>query len=188
MTSTVSTAALPLTVGSWKVDSAHSSVEFVIRHLGLANVRGRFDHFDAALEVGTGLASTTLGAEVDLTSVNTNNADRDAHLKSTDFFNADHDARMTFVSKEISGADRDYRVRGDLTINGITNPVVLEVEFNGIEASPFDQVNRAGFSARTEIKRGDFDIDFNVPLGGQKLLLGEKVKIELEIELVAPGA
>jgi polyisoprenoid-binding protein YceI len=180
--------SLPLPIGTWNVDPAHSSVEFLIRHLGLANVRGRFGSFSAAIVVGEDLASSSVTADIDLTSVNTNNADRDAHLKSTDFFNADSTPSMTFVSLKIDGSDGEYELTGDLTINGVTNPITLAAEFNGIETNPFTQGKHAGFSAKGEIKRGDYNIDFNVPLGGEKLLLGEKVKIELELEFTEPVA
>lgn len=188
MTATQTTAiALPLEPGTWTLDKNHSSVDFVIRHLGLSNVRGRFDGFDASLEVGDALTETVVTADVDMNSVDTNQPDRDAHLKSTDFFSADAHPHMTFRSAEITGDGSDYELSGDLTINGITKPVTFDVEFNGREVFPGDGQVHAGFSARADIRRNDYGIDFNMPLGMGKLALGEKVKIELELQFVAPS-
>src|SRR5882762_10077900 len=98
MTSTQATTTLPITSGRWTLDQAHSGVLFVVRHLGLSNVRGRFDRFDATVDVGSSLDEIVVTAEVDLSSVDTNNADRDAHLRSTDFFDTDQNPQMTFRS------------------------------------------------------------------------------------------
>jgi len=179
-----STTSLPLTAGTWNVDPAHSGVGFVIRHLGLTNVRGRFDRFDGTLVVGQSLADTRLTANVDLTSVNTNEPDRDAHLRSTDFFNADANPTMTFASTSVRRDGDDYELVGDLSINGIVQPITLTVEFFGKETHPADGSLRAGFSATGELRRGDYSINFNMPLGMGKLALGEKVKIELDAQLV----
>ena len=181
------TAALPLTTGTWPVDHAHSSVEFTIRHLGLTKVRGRFNRFDAELAVGDDLADCRLDATVELSSVDTNNADRDGHLQGTDFFGVEANPQMTFASTEIRRDGDDFAVVGDLTINGITQTVELDVEFNGLETYPMDQKQHAGFSATGEISRGAFGIDFDMPLGVDKVALGDKVKIELEIQLVDPS-
>jgi polyisoprenoid-binding protein YceI len=183
-----STTTLPLAAGTWTIDTAHSSVEFVIRHLGLSKVRGRFNAFDADLVVGGDLTDSHLSATVELSSVDTNNADRDAHLRGTDFFGVESNPHMTFASTRISRDGDDYTVVGDLTINGVTKPVELEVEFNGVETYPMDQKRHAGFSATATISRSDFGIDFDVPLGVDKVALGDKVKIELEVQLVEPAA
>lgn len=185
--SPTTTTALPLEPGIWTLDTNHSSVDFVIRHLGLSNVRGRFDRFEARLEVGDSLADTVVTADVDMNSVDTNQADRDAHLKSTDFFSAEAHPHMTLRSTEISGDGSDYELTGDLTINGITKTVTFDVEFNGREVYPGDGTVHAGFSAKADIRRKDFGVDFNMPLGMGKLALGEKVKVELELQFVAPA-
>ncbi len=187
MTTDLGTATRPLALrsGRWTVDASHSGVTFAIRHLGLSNVRGRFDTFDATLDVGTDLATTVLAATVDLASVDTNNADRDAHLRSTDFFATDDHPTLTFRSTRVTGAGEDYEVVGDLTIAGVTKEVELEVEFHGTEVFPGDQSTHAGFTATTEIRRSDFGVDFGI-VAGEKLLLGDKVKVELDIQLVAP--
>lgn len=188
MTTDLSTdprTALALPAGRWTLDAPHSGVSFVVRHLGLANVRGRFGSFDATLDVGADLATTELTASIDLASVDTNNADRDAHLRSSDFFATDEHPTLAFRSTRITGAGEDYEVAGDLTIAGVTKEVELSVEFHGTEVFPVDQRTHAGFTAAAEIRRSDFGVDFGI-VPGEKLLLGDKVKVELDIQLVAP--
>ena len=177
---------LPLTNGRWAIDPAHTDVGFTVRHLGLAKVRGRFGDVAGFVEIADGLDTTRVEADVALSSVATGNADRDAHLQSSDFFNADSNPTMRFVSTSISGRDEDYTLSGDLTINGITKPVELEVEFFGTSTMPMDQSTRAGFSATGALSRKDFGIEFNVPLGGDKVMISDKVTLELNVQLVAP--
>lgn len=181
-----STSTLPLTTGTWRVDPAHSSVEFVVRHLGLTKVRGRFTRFDATLDVGPDLDRTTLAATIDLASVDTSNPDRDAHLRSTDFFDTDRHPTMTFAATTIAADGEDYVVDGELTLNGVTRPVRLDVEFAGREVYPMDQKSHAGFSATTTISRKDYGVDFDVPVGVDRVAIGDKVKVELEIQLIEP--
>jgi polyisoprenoid-binding protein YceI len=186
MTSTSITTNLPLTAGSWALDKNHSGIFFVVRHLGLSNVRGRFDTFDATLAVGFELGSVAVTADVDLSSVDTNNADRDAHLRGTDFFGTDKNPVMTFRSTSVNGEGSDYELAGDLTIAGVTKPVTFDVEFNGTEVFPGDQSTHAGFTASGQIKRSDFGIDFGIIPGAEKLMLGDKIKVELDLQFVAP--
>jgi polyisoprenoid-binding protein YceI len=188
MTATTTTTALPLAPGPWTLDKNHSSVLFVVRHLGLSNVRGRFDSFEATLDVGATLDSVSVSADVELASVNTANADRDAHLRNSDFFDTDKNEHMSFRSTSITGSDDEYQLHGDLTIAGITKPVSFDVEFNGTEVFPADQSTHAGFSATGQIKRSDFGVDFGIIPGAEKIMLGDKIKIELDIQFVAPAA
>ena len=188
MTSPLATTNLPLASGSWTLDKLHSGVSFVVRHLGLSNVRGRFDAFEATLEIGSSLDDSVITAEIDLSSVDTNNADRDAHLRSTDFFGTDEHPVMTFRSTSIAGAGAEYELTGDLTIAGVTKPVTLEVEFNGTEVFPADQSTHAGFTATGSIKRSDFGIDFGIIAGAEKLMLGDKIKVEFDLQFVAPAS
>ena len=180
-------ATLPLTTGTWTFDPNHSGVNFKVRHLGLTNVRGRFNGVDAWLEVGEDLASTRFGASIDIASIDTNQADRDAHLRSTDFFAADEHPTMTFASTAIRelGSD-EYEADGDLTINGITMPVTLAVEFSGAIVHPGDGQLHSGFIATAQIVRDDFGIDFNMPLGIDKFALGKKIDIDIDVQFVAP--
>lgn len=178
---------LPLRTGTWSVDPTHSAILFSIRHLGLAKVRGRFDHFDVSLDVGATLAETGIEATIEMDSIDTNNADRDAHLRSTDFFSTAAHPTMRFASRKISGDGADWQLDGLLTLNGVTHPVTLDVEFNGLEVFPGTSSRHAGFSASGTIKRSDFGIDFGMlPLSADKLALGDEVKIELDLEFVEP--
>jgi polyisoprenoid-binding protein YceI len=177
----------PLKTGRWQIDANHSSVNFKVRHLGLTNVRGRFNSFDAYLDVDDNLQATSFGATIDIATIDTNQADRDAHLRSTDFFSADEHPTMTFVSTGITDAgDGEYTAAGDLTINGVTRPVTLDVEFTGVMVHPGDGKEHAGFIATTKIERDDFGIDFNMPLGVDKFALGKKVDIEIDIQFTPP--
>lgn len=181
--------ALPLAPGVWAIDANHSGVHFRIRHLGLSNVRGRFDRFDATLTVGTTLDEVAVEATIDMGSVDTNQPDRDTHLRSTDFFSTDQHPEMVFRSTSVrQRGEGDYELVGELTINGITRGVTLDVEFNGVEVFPGDGKTHAGFSATGEVNRDDFGVDFNMPLGMDKMALGQKVKIELDLQFVAPKA
>ncbi|HET6950351.1 MAG TPA: YceI family protein [Acidimicrobiales bacterium] len=185
--SDATTTALPLASGTWTVDPTHSGVHFKVRHLGITNVRGRFNDFTATLAVGQTLDDVAVTASIDVSSVDTNQADRDAHLKSTDFFSADTHPTITFRSTKITGGGGEYQMDGDLTINGVTRPVSLPVEFSGVETYPIDGSTHAGFTAETQIARSDYGIDFNMPLGVEKLALGEKIRIELDLQFVAPS-
>ncbi len=171
----------------YAVDTNHSGVHFQIRHLGLSNVRGRFKTFDAVLIVGDTLDDTVVEATIDLASVDTGQPDRDAHLLGTDFFHADEHPQMTFRSTGIRSTTADrFELDGDLTLNGITAPVTLKVELEGESVSPADGKTHVGFTAAGELKRANYGIDFNMPLGVDKLALGEKVKIDLDIQFLAP--
>ncbi len=181
------TTATALPAGTYTLDANHSSVHFQVKHLGLSNVRGVFKSFAAVLHVGETLADTVVEATVDLASIDTGQPDRDAHLLGTDFFDADRNPTMTFRSTGITQVDRDlYDMTGDLTINGVTCPITFRTEFNGTEVFPVDQSLHAGFLARGEVRRNEFGIDFNMPLGVDKLAVGEKVKVDLDIQFIAP--
>lgn len=187
-TSTTTTTTLPLAAGDWTVDKAHSGVHFKVRHLGLSNVRGRFDDFDATLHVGDTLDEVTVTASIALSSVDTNQPDRDAHLRSTDFFGVESNPTLEFRSTRITGDGDEYQLEGELTINGITRPVSFPVEFTGLGVYPIDGSQHAGFYAETTVNRNDYGVDFNMPIGVDKLALGDKVKVELELQFGAPQA
>jgi polyisoprenoid-binding protein YceI len=179
--------ALPLEPGRWDLDHAHSSVVFSVRHLGLSKVRGRFDRIDATVDVGDSVEDTTVVAIIDLTSVDTNQPDRDAHLRSTDFFDTDRQPEMRFRSTRISGHGNTWTLEGEVTLNGITRPMTLDVEFNGVETFPGRDAVHAGFSANGEMKRSEFGIDFGMlPIGVDKIALADKVQFELDLQFVAP--
>jgi polyisoprenoid-binding protein YceI len=183
---TVSTSPLPLAAGTWTADPTHTTVGFVVRHLGLSKVRGRFEGVSAQLVVGNDLASSSVTAEIEMGTVKTGNPDRDAHLATSDFFDAEKNPTMTFRSTSITGEGDQYTMLGDLTINGITKQVELDVEFFGTSVFPMDQSTSAGFSATGSLSRSDFGISFNAPIGADKVMISDKVTLELDVELVAP--
>ena len=173
--------SLPINQGSWIVDPTHSSIAFVAKHLGFTKIRGTFGEYTTDVQVGDSLENSSVKAEINLLSVNTGNPDRDAHLKGADFFGASEDPKMSFVSTSISGEEDDFKLNGDLTINGKTLPVTFTSEFEGTVTDPFGNL-KAGFEAKTEINRKDFGIEWNVPVG-DGLLVSEKIKVELDIQL-----
>ena len=187
MSTTEST--LPLAAGVWTLDKNHSGVHFKVRHIGLTNVRGRFNDFNTELHVGATLEDTSVTASIVMSSVDTNQADRDAHLLGTDFFSAEAHPTADFRSGAIRDlGDGQYEVDGELTINGITKPITLDLEFTGSEVFPGDGQLHAGFIATGEVNRVDYGVDFNMPVGIDKVALGKKIKVELEIQFVAPAA
>lgn len=186
MTTTAPT--MPLTSGVWTLDPLHCTVEFTARHMAISKVRGRFHTFDAEVVVGETLESTSLWAEIDMSSVDTNNADRDAHLRSSDFFNIDRHPKLTFRSTSITQTGKGkYKVTGDLTMNGGTRSETLDLTFHGTETFPGDGSLHAGFEATSTLNRLDYGIDFNVPLGAGGFVVSDKIGIELDIQLLAPA-
>ena len=153
---------------------------------GYLKVLGRFEKFDAAIVVGESLELSSLDANIDMSSVNTNNSDRDAHLQDSDFFDAEQHPKMTFRSTSISANDgNDYTIIGDLTINGARKSEALTVTFNGTETFPGDGSIHAGFEARGSINRLDYGVDFNVPLNAGGFIIADRVDIALDIQLAA---
>jgi polyisoprenoid-binding protein YceI len=186
MTTTPDKATLPLTPGHWAVDTNHSSIGFTIRHLGVSKVRGRFTRFDADVVVGETLDTTSVSATVDVASIDTANADRDAHVLSPDLIDVARRPTMVFRSTSVRGAGMEYQVEGDLTIGDITRPIVLAVELGGIESVPGGP-RHAGFEAGTEIRRKDFGIDLAMPPGVSVVALGDAVKVEIDLQLLEPS-
>jgi polyisoprenoid-binding protein YceI len=186
MTSTSTRATLPLAPGRWAVDTNHSSIGFTIRHLGVSKVRGRFTRFDADVVIGETLETTSISGTVDVASIDTANADRDAHVLSPDIIDVARRPTMTFRSTRIRGAGSEYQVDGELTIGDITRPIVLAVEFGGIVTYPVGP-RHAGFEATTEIRRKEFGIDVALPPGIDVVALGDVVKIELDFQLLEPS-
>lgn len=168
-----------LTAGTWDIEPAHSEVGFTVRHLGMSKVRGRFNSFSGQIEVAEDATASSVTASVDMASVDTNNADRDGHLESTDFFGIEANPQMTFRSTRVT----EDSLVGDITINGVTVTIEFELEFHGVAVDHYD-TTRAGFSATGQIKRSDFGIDFNAPLGLDGMLISDKVAIELELQAV----
>jgi len=186
MTTTNDTATrLPLAPGRWALDASHSSVGFTIRHLGVSKVRGRFARFDADVVVGDTLDTTSVSATIDVASLDTGNPERDAHVLAPDIVDVARRPTLSFRSTRITGAGAEYRVDGDLTLGEVTRPVTLAVELGGLE--PFlDGRRHAGFEASAEIRRSDFGIELALPPGVSGAMLGDVVKVELDLELLEP--
>jgi polyisoprenoid-binding protein YceI len=165
--------------GIWNVDASHSEVGFIARHLMVSKVRGQFNDFAAVVTVAQPFELSTVEATVQMASVDTNSTDRDTHVKSADFFDVENNPAMTFKSTKVS----DNTLEGVLTIKGVSKPVSFDLEFGGVSADPWGGT-RAGFEATTEINRKDFGLSWNVAIEGGGVLVGEKVKITLDVQLV----
>ena len=172
--------------GTWQVDTAHSSANFSVRHLGLSKVRGYFETVSGALELADDPTRSSIRIEIDASSINTNNSDRDAHLKSADFLDVQNHPTLTFESTRIAhdGAD-DWTLEGELTIRGVTKPVTLDVEFLGTAEDPMGAGQRIAFEAETEITRHDFGLTWEGPQAAGGALVGRKVEIDIDVQFVA---
>lgn len=177
---------------AWTIDSSHSQVQFTVRHMMISNVRGRFEEFSGNVDFDENdLTTLKVAVDVATASINTRDEKRDAHLRSADFFNVEQFPLMTFRSTKVeSEGKNDVRLHGDLTILDTTHPVVLEVEYAGTVKSPWGTTS-AGFSAHTKISRKEFGLSWNVALETGGILVGDEIKIEIELEVVkqeAPAA
>lgn len=170
------------TAGTWTIDLAHSHVGFVIKHMMVSKVRGRFTAFTGTITTAEDPFASTVSVTIEATSIDTDNSMRDDHVRSADFFDADNHPGLTFTSTGVRQEDGEFLVDGDLTIRGITRPVTLTLE----EAPAFGPGpqggTKAGFSATTEINRTDFGVSYNGPIPGGGVALGEKVQIVLDVE------
>jgi polyisoprenoid-binding protein YceI len=163
------------------IDPTHSEVSFTVRHLMVSKVRGTFTKFSGTITIGDDPLESSVEAAVDLASIDTREPNRDAHLRSPDFFHTDQYPEMTYRSTAVRADGDGFLVEGELTLHGVTRPVPLQLEFNGVSADPWGGT-RAGFSAETEINRKDFGIDITMPLDGGGVVVGDKVKVSLEVE------
>ena len=168
---------------SYKIDPAHTAVAFIVNHVGFSNVIGRFDTVGGDVTFDKdAVEKSVVNVTIDTTSVDTNHAKRDEHLRSPDFFNAKEFPKMTFKSTKIEKTgEKTGKLHGDLTMLGVTKPVELQLEVGGFGPDPYGGV-RAGFTATGEIKRSDFGIDFNAVLETGGVVVGDKVTLHLEIE------
>lgn len=175
---------LPLQPGTWALDPFHSAVNFTIRHLGVSKVRGRFDDFAVDVVVGETLENTSVTAVIQVASVNTGNADRDAHVLASDMVDVALRPTLAFRSTSISGSGDEWELTGELTIGDVTQPVTLDVELGGLQAHPAGGGRHAGFEATAQIRRQDFGLMPSIP----GAMLGDVIKIELDLQLVEPEA
>ncbi|MFA8439911.1 YceI family protein [Pueribacillus sp. YX66] len=167
----------------WNVDTAHSSIDFSIRHMMISKVKGTFHEFDATVEADPNdLTTANIQVSIDLASIDTRNEDRDNHLKSADFFEIEKYPKMTFQSTNIVKKSEDeYDFTGDLTLHGVTKSVTLSAKFEGVVKDPWGN-EVAGLSAKGKIKRSDFGLTWNNTLETGGILIGDDVNIAIEIE------
>jgi polyisoprenoid-binding protein YceI len=180
----MTTSTIPgYAAGTWVLDPAHSDVTFSVRHLAISKVRGTFERFDVTVVTGENPLDSTVTASIEMASVNTKQADRDGHLKTSDFFLIEEYPTMDFVSTGIRLDGEDLAIDGNLTLRGVTKPVTLKGEFGGITTDGYGQT-KAGASASTKINRLDFGVNWNAALEAGGLTLGNDVTINLEIQVV----
>ncbi len=172
-----------VTAGTWSIDPSHSEIGFSVRHLMVSKVKGRFDTFEGTITIADEPASSSVNISVDMASIDTRDENRDGHLRSPDFFETDKFPKMTFVSTEVRPKGDNFIVVGDLTVHGVTKPLELTVEFNGAGADPWGG-KRIGFTADGEISRKAWGIDIDMPLEGGGVVVGDKIKLTLEVEAV----
>jgi polyisoprenoid-binding protein YceI len=181
MSITTTKTAVP--TGTWNVDPSHSKVGFIVRHLGIAKVRGEFSTFEGKLEIADDGSVLATGS-ADTATVNTNELARDEHLRSADFFEVEQHPKVEFVSTSVSPVDEDtFEITGDLTLHGVTKPVTFKAEVAGTEEDPWGN-QRVGLEVTGQISRGEYDMKFNQALGSGNLAVSDKVKIEIDISAV----
>jgi polyisoprenoid-binding protein YceI len=169
--------------GTWSVDPSHSSVEFQVKHMGLATVKGFFDEFEGTIEVADDGTVNAYGT-VEAASLNTRSNQRDEHLRSADFFDVENNAQLTFKSTAVEQVDEEtYRITGDLTIRGTTREVVFEGVTQGVDQDPWGNT-RVGLEVVGQIERSDFGLSWNQALESGGVLVGKKVKLLLDLSLV----
>lgn len=170
---------------AWHIDPAHSEIQFSARHMMISTVRGRFLTFSGTIEGDEkNPAGAAIEVQIDAASIDTSNEQRDVHLRSADFLNAEQYPTLTFKSTKVEQVDKTHaKLYGDLTIRDVTKPVVLDVEYAGSAKSPWGTIS-AGFSAHTRINRKDWDLNWNVALETGGWLVSDEIRVNIEVELV----
>ncbi|WP_370333882.1 YceI family protein [Mycolicibacterium hippocampi] len=176
----MTTSTAQLSTGTWAIDPVHSTVGFSVRHLMVSKVRGQFDTFSGTITVAPD-GTPSVHAEIAVDSVNTRNEQRDAHVRSADFFDAETYPVATFTSTGVRADGDHYVLDGDFTLKGVTRPISLDLEFNGVNPG-MGHGEVAGFEASVVLSRKDFGIDIDIPLETGGAVVGDKVTITLEIE------
>jgi len=173
-----------MTKSKWVVDTTHSGIDFSVKHMMVSKVKGAFHGFTATIEADpTDLTTANIDFTVDVASIDTRNADRDGHLKSGDFFDAEKFPTMTFKATSITKKDEDeYAVTGDMNIHGVTRPETFHVTFEGVAKDPMSGAEKIGFSAEGKVKRSDYGLTWNAALETGGVLVGDDIKINIEIE------
>ena len=169
--------------GVYDLDQAHTTVEFVARHLMITKVRGRFASFSGSINVAEVPEESSVEVTIDATSISTSQDQRDEHLRSADFFEAEKYPTLTFKSTSVQADGDAWKVTGDLTVRDVTRPVVLDVEFDGANTTPWG-TQAIAFSAQTEIDREEWGLTYNQALETGGVVVGKKVRIELNVEAI----
>lgn len=167
--------------GTWVIDPTHTEIGFSVRHLAISKVRGVFERFDATVIAAENPAESSVTVTVEVASINTNNADRDAHLRTNDFFAPEQFPTMTFVSTGLRVDGDDFLLDGDLTLRGVTKPVTLKGEFGGIATDPWGNT-KAAASGTAVINRHDFGVSWNAAIETGGFLLGDDVTLRIEAQ------
>ncbi|HUA41609.1 MAG TPA: YceI family protein [Streptosporangiaceae bacterium] len=184
MTSAVTETGIPgYEAATWTIDPVHSEVGFSVRHMMVSKVRGRFNAFSGQLVTADDPTKSSVTAEVDLSSINTGQEQRDAHIRSADFFEVETYPTMTYQSTGIRVEDGEYVLDGDLTLKGVTKSVPLRLELQGFGPDAYGGY-RAGFTATGEINRRDFNVNFSAPMQNGGVVVADKIQLHLEIEAV----
>ncbi|MBB3110751.1 polyisoprenoid-binding protein YceI [Paenibacillus phyllosphaerae] len=173
-------------MAKWTVDTAHSSVDFSVKHMMIAKVKGSFHQFSADIEADPAdLSNAAISFKIDLASVDTRNADRDAHLRNPDFFNVETYPELVFQATKITKTDDgEYDVTGNVSLHGVTKEETFEVSFEGTGKDPWGNA-KVGFSAKGSLKRSDYGLTYNAALETGGVLIGDEVKFTLDIEAIA---
>jgi polyisoprenoid-binding protein YceI len=177
------TTATAISAGTWALDPTHTEIGFTVRHL-MSKVRGKFETFEGTVTTGNDVSDSRVDVSVDLSSINTGTVDRDNHLRSSDFFEVDTNPTMSFTSTNVIEKDAgELVVIGDLTIKGVTKTLELATELLGEGPDPWGGT-RIGVEATGLISRKEFGVDFNIPLEGDKVMIGDKITITINAEAV----
>ncbi len=177
-----------MATNQYDIDVTHSAIHFYVRHMVISKVHGRFAKWTGKVELDpSNLTTAKVEVRIDAASIDTQVSDRDAHLKSPDFFDVAKYPELVFTSKKVEKSGDGYRVAGELTMHGVTKPVVLEAEFNGTGKDPWGN-ERAGFSAKASLDRKDYGLTWNKALEAGGVLVGDKVEISIELEAVKQAA
>jgi len=184
MTASTTATVIPgYVAGTWTIDPVHSEIGFSARHMMVSKVRGKFTNFSGEIVTGDDPLQSSATAVIDLKSISTGQDQRDAHLRSADFFEVETYPTMTYRSTGVRFEDDNYILDGELTLKGVTKRVPLVLELNGFGPDPYGG-HRAGFSASGEINRRDFNVNFSAPLQNGGVVVSDKITLHLEIEAV----
>ena len=184
MTASTTATTIPgYVTGTWTIDPVHSEIGFSARHMMVSKVRGKFTNFSGEIVTGNDPLQSSATAVIDLKSISTGQDQRDAHLRSADFFEVETYPTMTYRSTGVRFDDGNYILDGELTLKGVTKNVPLILELNGFGPDPYGGT-RAGFSASGEINRRDFNVNFNAPLQNGGVVVSDKITLHLEVEAV----